>query len=130
MFKKFLAFTFVAILCVGLFMPVALMDDNPGDCTHTSQSPSTICEYVNINGSQHQVNAYPATVCNLCGKKSKTGAAPVISFEKHRSLDNKLYDYHMGNNHYFYKVCFQCNGRFEQEVLICPGGNNHVNPND
>lgn len=126
MFKRFVALISVVVLCVSLFMPVALMDG----CLHSSKSPITIYEYENYSTTHHQKNAYSGYVCNLCGAKFKSGEEPTYSFERHVSYDNKLYDYHSGQYHYFYKICRYCNGWFEQEKLICPGGNNHVNPND
>lgn len=81
--------------------------------------------------STHIKNTYEMEKCIYCEGEQGSVIRKESIAESHTST-GEIYGFHIEGlpYHTFYEVCKYCNSRIHQEIILCPGGNHHVNPND
>lgn len=127
MSKKIFALICVVILSLSAISFALCEDSNPGTCGHEATKTAKETSYSNLTAKTHVYTIKEVKRCIYCDaiisqKILEQHAAP-------HTPSQTIYGFHHGNYHTFYRVCTGCKYRVEQEVVLCPGGDFHVDPN-
>ncbi len=119
--KRLVALMLAVAVCLSV-VGVAMADGGQPGRHKCLYDETVTTRYEQYSTTQHIVIEDHACICKECGDD---WYFEDWDFENHSSKDNKTYNYHLGNYHYFYQLCV-CGESINQTSAPCPGGDNHI----
>ncbi len=119
--KRLVALILAVAVCLSV-VSVAMADDGQEyECMHGYNITETT-RYRIESDFQHVKITTTKNECMYCDDIWYYEEEKV---ENHSSKDNKTYNYHLVDKHFFYQLCV-CGKKLNETSAPCPGGDNHI----